>query len=1159
MLAPWLRCSVFVLFSQSLAVYANTTVSWGYNSRGQLGLNSTYASAFPTTVITDAPSAIVSSTVITQLSAGAYHSLASDSRGAVYAWGDNDNGQLGDNTTSQRLVPIQVGGLLSGKTVISIASGYSCSAAVTSDGAIYTWGYNGYGQLGDGSNLQRQLPSAVVLPSGKLFSVVVAGSSFMAALSTDGLGYAWGINSDGELGTGSYSSSNVPVAVYSGGVLSGKTITQLAAGSKHALAILNDGTVVTWGNNSDGELGNGTNTNASTPVLINTLTQIKAVAGGSTFSLALSSSGTVYAWGANDYGQLGLNNTTSYLTPQVVTALAGKVVTAIACGSITSYALTSDGILYAWGDGSYNQLGVGSPSSSLIPVPVSTLNGSSSLYGLSVRALARGSTNLHMLAVASVPDPVISSLTLTHASVTAGDSASITPVFSGGVGTLSGIGSVVSGTSYVVSPMSTTTYTLTVTNTDSVSVSSSAMLTIVPLPLATSLTLGVSEMTLGRSTTLIPVFDTGSGGSVSLTGFSGSIVSNSTYTISPSVSTTYTLTVVNSLGVTAIKTATVTINAAPIPSLSFVTAGPVNLITGQSYTNAVTSNLSGGSYGAIVYSSSDTSVATVSTGGVVQAVAQGNAIITATQIAVTGYNASSQVSYSLNVAAPVPTKVPASISIGQTTQTYTGKPLSVSVTCNPVQVSAAIVYYPGFNPPVEPGTYYVLVNVVDSIYYGSLSSVFTILPAAQSISISAVDNLMVGIPVKLQAVVTDQGLVTYTVMSGNASLSGALLTAHDTNPIVIQASDAGSRDYLPVTQTITLKASSYDPPRIVAASVSQIVSLGDTATLQVVAEGNDLRYQWYLNGAPVVGATSNQLVETHFSTIMSGTYTCAVSNKVGVVTSPSVELSINSTHVANLSARTTVGSNSLVAGFVNQGSKPKNLIIRGDGPALSQFGVSGVLQNPSISVVGQAGQMLGMNSGWNNSSTLAHAFNQVGAFAFSVNSTDAALNQAFSPGIYSVALTGAVGVSGQAMLEIYDADLDSSESELINLSVRADAVSSSNPLVAGFVIAGNTTETVLIRAIGPTLGDYGISPCLNQPSLKLYGSNGLVLNSNTGWMGDPSLVSVFNQVGAFMLPRDSADCAMLVTLTPGAYTVQVTGMNGSQGSALIEVYKVSSP
>ena len=83
MLAPWLRCSVFVLFSQSLAVYANTTVSWGYNSRGQLGLNSTYASAFPTTVITDAPSAIVSSTVITQLSAGAYHSLASDSRGAV--------------------------------------------------------------------------------------------------------------------------------------------------------------------------------------------------------------------------------------------------------------------------------------------------------------------------------------------------------------------------------------------------------------------------------------------------------------------------------------------------------------------------------------------------------------------------------------------------------------------------------------------------------------------------------------------------------------------------------------------------------------------------------------------------------------------------------------------------------------------------------------------------------------------------------------------------------------------------------------------------------------------------------------------------------------------------------------------------------------------
>ena len=117
----------------------------------------------------------------------------------------------------------------------------------------------------------------------------------------------------------------------------------------------------------------------------------------------------------------------------------------------------------------------------------------------------------------------------------------------------------------------------------------------------------------------------------------------------------------------------------------------------------------------------------------------------------------------------------------------------------------------------------------------------------------------------------------------------------------------------------------------------------------------------------------------------------------------------------------------------------------------------------------------------------------------------------------------------------------------------------SSVMTSGFVITGNSTETVLIRAVGPTLATYGVTGVLAQPTLTVYNASGTSVASNTVWGGGSTLTSAMNQVSAFPLPAASADSAVLVTLPAGAYTVQVSGVNGATGNALVEIYEVSNP
>ena len=296
------------------------------------------------------------------IAAGHNHSMALKSDGTVWAWGSNSNGQLGNNSTTDSNIPVQVSGL-TGAT--AIAAGYDYSMALKSDGTVWAWGWNGYGQLGNGTTAESNTPVQVLNLTGA--TAIAACYDHSMALKSDGTVWAWGWNGYGQLGNNSTTNSKTPVQV-SG--LTG-TVTAIAAGYSHSMALKSDGTVWAWGSNGSGQLGNGGTTNSYIPVQVSGLTGATAISAGGYHSLALKSDGTVWAWGYNYYGQLGNNSTTNSKTPVQVSGLIG--VTAISAGYYHSMALKSNGTVWAWGSNSSGQLGNNGTADSSTPVQVNRL------------------------------------------------------------------------------------------------------------------------------------------------------------------------------------------------------------------------------------------------------------------------------------------------------------------------------------------------------------------------------------------------------------------------------------------------------------------------------------------------------------------------------------------------------------------------------------------------------------------------------------------------------------------------------------------------------------------------------------------------------------------------------------------------------------------
>jgi alpha-tubulin suppressor-like RCC1 family protein/formylglycine-generating enzyme required for sulfatase activity len=343
---------------------------WGDNSVGQLGDGTTTQRLSPVDVsgLTSGVIAISAGGGVGEMTDIIAHTCALLSTGGVKCWGDNSGGQLGDGTTTQRLTPVNVSGLTSGVLAISAGSSHTC--ALTTTGGVKCWGVNFQGQLGDNTTTQRAAPVNVSgLTSG--VTAISAGAGHTCALTSTGGVKCWGSNVFGQLGNNTTTQRRTPVLV--NGLASG--VTAISAGGNHTCALTSTGGVKCWGQNSFGQLGDGTTTQRLVSVDVNGLTSgVTAISAGGTHTCALTTTGGVKCWGGNGYGQLGDNTTTQRLTPVDVSGLTSGVTT-ISSGTFHTCALTSTGGVKCWGDNEYSQIGDGTSTNVSFPTSIQNIFG----------------------------------------------------------------------------------------------------------------------------------------------------------------------------------------------------------------------------------------------------------------------------------------------------------------------------------------------------------------------------------------------------------------------------------------------------------------------------------------------------------------------------------------------------------------------------------------------------------------------------------------------------------------------------------------------------------------------------------------------------------------------------------------------------------------
>lgn len=431
-------------------------------------------------------------------------------------------------------------------------------------------------------------------------------------------------------------------------------------------------------------------------------------------------------------------------------------------------------------------------------------------------------------------------------------------------------------------------------------------------------------------------------------------------------------------------------------------------------------------------------------------------------------------------------------------------------------------------------------------------------------------------------------VATWQVMGGSSSTSLSLLASAPWSGLDTPVQIPAAVGYIQVValnaagEVIGTSASGGVTLSIVNQPVAQTIAKGGTAIFSISASDPAATFQWALNGVPlsdgahVSGSNSSQLMISGATSASAGAYSCIATDSGAVVQSVPASLAVSTTEdvgrLINLSCRAQVGtgSNVLITGFVvgpGSGSGSEPLLIRASGPALAPFGISGFLPDPALQLVATtsgSANPIASNTGWAGSAAISSAASSVGAFPWTdVSSPDSALLQSLGTGSYTAKVSDATGASGVALTEIYDATAKGTYTpslpRLTNISARAQVGTGAGILVAGFVIGGSTSRTVLIRASGPALAPFIPSGTLPDPQLQLYSTatGGSMIASNSGWSGNPEVAAAISSTGAFPWTSSSShDAAILITLPPGSYTANVAGQSGDSGVALVEVYEV---
>jgi hypothetical protein len=482
--------------------------------------------------------------------------------------------------------------------------------------------------------------------------------------------------------------------------------------------------------------------------------------------------------------------------------------------------------------------------------------------------------------------------------------------------------------------------------------------------------------------------------------------------------------------------------------------------------------------------------------------------------------------------------------VGATAATYT----IASAQSDDIAVYTARVSGAGGGIDSNPGT--LSVNPV-----GTGAIAITARPLSQAVdvgqnatfTVTATGNALTYQWLKNGATITGANGSTYTITSAQTADAGLYAVRISSGNTVETASAkliVGGSTGSGATVTIT------------AEPLPQAVETGQSATFSVTASGTALTYQWFKDGVAIAGATNSTLNITNAQSSQAGSYFVRVSSGVVSADSRSVVLTVSggpvipvgpTARLSNLSVRTAMaaGQTLIVGVFVEGG--PRNILVRAAGPALAAFGLSTAMVDPRLELYNGT-QLVFENNDW--PANLAETFANVGAFVFPPNSRDAAFVQSIEGG-RSIQVRGTA--AGVVLVEAYDIGTGNTP-RLLNVSARNRVGTGDDILIAGFNVAGTGTKQLLIRAVGPKLGAFGVTSVLNDPKLELYAANGAKLNENDNWSA--SLAPTFTSVGAFQLDTGSKDAALLTTLEPGTYTVQVRGADGGTGEGLIEIYEV---
>jgi alpha-tubulin suppressor-like RCC1 family protein len=315
--------------------------TWGAGTSGQLGDNTATDKSTPVTTF-------AGGTNWKQVTGGD-HTAAIKTDGTLWTWGDNSYGRLGDNTIISRSTPVTT--FAGGTNWKQVAGGNAHTTAIKTDGTLWTWGLNDNGQLGNNTTTSRSTP-VTTFAGGTNWKQVSGGIAHTAAIKTDGTLWTWGLNDNGQLGNNTIINRSTPITTFAGGT----NWKQVACGRFHTAAIKTDGTLWTWGRNNSGQLGNNTIISRSTPITTFAGgTNWKQVACGRFHTAAIKTDGTLWTWGTNS-GQLGDNTTTSRSTP-VTTFAGGTNWKQVAGGFNHTAAIKTDGTLWTWGDNGSVQLG----------------------------------------------------------------------------------------------------------------------------------------------------------------------------------------------------------------------------------------------------------------------------------------------------------------------------------------------------------------------------------------------------------------------------------------------------------------------------------------------------------------------------------------------------------------------------------------------------------------------------------------------------------------------------------------------------------------------------------------------------------------------------------------------------------------------------------